>query len=83
VRGREDLLLIFFYPEYMRPRAYMIHSPMKGDEGLDSRRGRFHIVQDSRMPPVFVVVGMARGVAFTKVCGVSTEACQCRNRGGV
>jgi hypothetical protein len=35
------------------------------------------------MPSVFVVVGMALGVAFRKICGVPTEACQCRNRGGV
>jgi hypothetical protein len=59
---------------------------MKGDKvmhALESRRGWFHIVQDFRMLPTFVVVGMALGVAFRKICEVPTEACQCRNRGGV
>jgi hypothetical protein len=35
------------------------------------------------MPRVFLVVGMALGVALRKVCGMSTDACQWRNRGGV
>ncbi len=50
---------------------------------LESRQGWLHIVQDFRMLPVFVVVSMALGIAFGKIYGITTEACQCRNRGRV
>ncbi len=50
---------------------------------MDSRRGWFHIVEDFRMLPVFVVVGMALGIAFGKIYAIPTEGCQCRNRGRV
>lgn len=50
---------------------------------MDSRRGWFDIVQDFRMLPVFVVVGTALGIAFGKIYGIPTEACQYRNRGRV
>ncbi len=38
---------------------------MKERSGLESRRDWFQIVQNVRMPSVFVVVGMAIGFAFS------------------
>ncbi len=50
---------------------------------LDLRRGWLHIVQNFRMPPVFVEVGMAPRAALRKISGVSSEGWQRRNGSGV